>query len=158
MLKTATLAAAAGLFAFVSGASSVSTPNGTTFDLGPSAAVAAETGTTVASGEIYGAGGRYQGSGRVVIRRTANGKLVLDLRDFRVTRGPDLKVWLVAHPKPRRSSDVTGSRTVSLGKLKHSSGNQSYMVPEGTDPAKFTSVVIWCEAFSVLFAGAALGG
>ena len=126
MLKTATLAAAAGLFAFVSGASSVSTPNGTTFDLGPSAAVAAETSTIVASGDIYGAGGRYQGSGRAVIRRTSNGKLVLDLREFRVTRGPDLKVWLVAHPNPRRASDVTGSRYISLGKLKRSSGCPSY--------------------------------
>ncbi len=158
MLKTATLAAAAGLFAFVGAASSVSTPNGTTFDWGPSAAVAAETGTTVASGKIYGVGFLHRGSGRAVIRRAADGKLVLDLRDFSVSSGPDLKVWLVAHPKPRRSSDVTGSRTVSLGKLNRSSGNQSYKIPKGTDPAKFTSVVIWCEAFGVLFASAALGG
>ncbi|HUT47731.1 MAG TPA: DM13 domain-containing protein [Alphaproteobacteria bacterium] len=157
MLKTAILAIPASLFAFIGGISPISTHNGTTFVPGPRAAVAAEAGTVVASGDISGAGGRYQGSGRAVIRRTVDGKLFLDLRDFRVTRGPDLKVWLVAHAGPRRGADVTGSRHISLGGLKRSSGGQSYLIPKGTDLAKYTSVVIWCEAFGVLFAGAPLG-
>ena len=156
MLKTATLAIAAGLFTFVNGAPPISPLNRTTFQPGPSAAEAAEAAIVIASGKISGAGGRYQGSGRAVIRRTSDSKLILDLREFRVTRGPDLKVWLVAHPGPRRGADVTGSRHVSLGELKRSSGGQSYLIPKGTDLTKYTSVMIWCEAFGVLFAGASL--
>jgi Electron transfer DM13 len=40
--------------------------------------------------------------------------------------------------------------------LKSISGDQTYVVPSGTDLTKFKSVVVWCTEFSVNFISAAL--
>mgnify|MGYP006172353025 FL=1 len=45
---------------------------------------------------------------------------------------------------------------VDLGRLKAFKGSQNFEVPAGVDIAKFASVVIWCEQFSVLISPAAL--
>ncbi|CAN5332950.1 DM13 domain-containing protein [soil metagenome] len=71
------------------------------------------------------------------------GKLVLLLDGFSSSNGPDLRVYLSA---------TTGATSfVNLGKLKSTTGKQSYEIPAGTDLAKFKFVLIWCQQFSVLF-------
>lgn len=45
---------------------------------------------------------------------------------------------------------------LNLGDLQSTSGNQTYAVPKGTDVSQFNSVVIYCEAFSVIFSSAPL--
>jgi hypothetical protein len=40
---------------------------------------------------------------------------------------------------------------VNLGRLKGDFGDQNYKIPEGTDLSKYDIVLIWCQAFSVLF-------
>lgn len=98
----------------------------------------------------------HKGSGNAVIKTFPNGTLEVQLSDFKVTNGPDLEIWLSAHPDPASSSDVSDNQWISLGRLKGNVGNQAYVVPEGTDISVFNSVVIWCEQFSVLFSPAAL--
>jgi hypothetical protein len=97
----------------------------------------------------------YPGEGTASIIRTADGRTVLTLTDFGTGTGPDLDVRLVAG-NPASDSDVTGAGSVRLGKLKGTSGNQQYVLPEGVDPAQFTHVYIWCRAFSVGFTRARL--
>ena len=45
---------------------------------------------------------------------------------------------------------------VDLGRLRAFKGSQKYPIPAGVDLAKFPSVVIWCQQFSVLISPADL--
>lgn len=112
--------------------------------------------TPVASGSFRDADGAHRGAGQATLLETGGGAKLLRLTEFQVTNGPDLEVWLVAHPNPESASDVTGSTWLSLGQLKGNIGDQTYMIPDETDLASFGSVVIWCEQFGVLFSPAAL--
>lgn len=112
--------------------------------------------TTLSSGAFRDADAAHKGSGMVSLVALPSGALELQLTEFQVTNGPDLEVWLSAHPDPMSSSDVTGAEWLSLGQLKGNIGDQAYAVPTGTDMAGFQSVVIWCEQFGVLFSPAAL--
>lgn len=112
--------------------------------------------TEIARGSFRDADRAHQGQGTVQVLRTDAGEHLVRFTEFEVTNGPDLKVWLVAEADPQRSADVSASEWVSLGPLKGNIGDQSYMVPAGTDIADFGSVVIWCERFSVLFSPATL--
>lgn len=73
--------------------------------------------------------------------------------DFRAARGPDLKVFL----SPKTVSDVTGKTAVDgsvlLGELTATKGTQEYVVPAGVNLSDFESVLVHCEAYSVLWGG-----
>ena len=86
------------------------------------------------------------------VRRAAGGD-VLTLTSFEVDNGPDLRVYLVAGPA-RDEGEVKDFK--DLGALKGNKGNQQYDVPPGVDLERYTTVVIWCRAFSVNFARAPL--
>ncbi|MEZ5716087.1 MAG: DM13 domain-containing protein [Paracoccaceae bacterium] len=113
-------------------------------------------GSVLARGTFSDADAAHKGSGTVAVVKRPDGMIEIQLTDFRVTNGPDLEVWLSAHPDPKSSSDVTGADWVSLGLLKGNVGNQSYVVPPSADIARFRSVAIWCEQFGVLFSPAPL--
>ena len=116
-----------------------------------------ETGTqTVAVGTLRDADAVHKGTGDVRIVTRADGGYELQLTNFEVTNGPDLEVWLSAHPDPQNSDDIKGAAFVSLGKLKGNIGSQAYAIPADADVASYGSVAIWCEQFGVLFAPAAL--
>ena len=101
-------------------------------------------------GEFQGADEFHFGSGQARLIETAPGELVLSLEDFSVLNGPDLFVYLSSDP------DGWNEDAILLGGLKATDGNFSYEVPAGVDPATVGSAVIWCRAFGVLFASAAL--
>lgn len=98
----------------------------------------------------------HKGSGDAGLYRLADGGHVLRFENLKVTNGPDLHVYLVKHPGPEASSDVTADNYIDLGALKGNIGNQNYTIPAGTDVATFGSVVVWCRAFGVLFSTAPL--
>jgi hypothetical protein len=108
------------------------------------------TSAVLLEGEFVGADDFHFGSGRARLIEIVPGELVLHFDGFSVQNGPDLFVYL--------SPDPTGwtEEAVNLGELKATDGSFSYQVPLGIDPADVGSVVIWCRAFSVLFATAAL--
>jgi len=76
--------------------------------------------------------------------------------DFKTKKGPDLKIFL----SPQSVGDVTGKTAldgaVTLGVLKSNKGTQDYVVPKGVSLANFSSVLIHCEAYSVLWGGGRL--
>jgi hypothetical protein len=98
----------------------------------------------------------HKGSGNAGLYRLADGSHVLRLENLDVTNGPDLHVFLVRHPGPATSSDVTKGNYVDLGALKGNIGNQNYALAAGTDLTGIASVVVWCKAFGVLFSTAPL--
>jgi hypothetical protein len=96
---------------------------------------------------------RHPASGDAEVIGLARGGRVLTLTDFEVDNGPDLRVRLAAGPAT--SEDDTGD-VVDLGALKGNKGDQQYEIPGGVDVTRQATVIIWCRAFSVLFARAPL--
>jgi hypothetical protein len=97
---------------------------------------------------------RHDARGTATAIRLARGGRVLTLTDFDVTNGPDLRVYLVAG-RARTEGDVR--HVVDLGALKGNQGDQQYDIPRRVDLERYSTAVIWCRAFSVLFARAPLG-
>jgi hypothetical protein len=94
----------------------------------------------------------HYGKGRVsVYERT-----VFLEPDFEVGPGPKFHVYLVPNASIRNEAAVKDSMFVDLGRLRSFKGSQRYSIPAGVDLAKYPSVVIWCEAFSVLISPADL--
>jgi hypothetical protein len=89
--------------------------------------------------------------GQATLIRLAEGGRVLTLTDFEVDNGPDLRLYLVAGPA-RSEGEV--SDYVDLGALKGNRGNQQYEIPRSVDLERYSTAVVWCRAFSVLFARA----
>ena len=92
--------------------------------------------------------GTWMGSGSYNVSGVAqiyddNGKKVLLLNTFSSSNGPDLRVYL--------STSTGATMFVNLGKLKSTSGKQTYSIPDGTDINQFKFALIWCQQFSVLF-------
>ena len=107
-------------------------------------------------GQFRDVDGAHRGSGKAQVLVSDAGAALLRFTDFEVTNGPDLEVWLVADPDPKKSADVSASRWLSLGPLKGNKGDQTYVLPEGVDLSEWGSAVIWCEQFGVLFSVATL--
>jgi len=95
----------------------------------------------------------HSASGTATTIRRAAGANVLTLTNFEVDNGPDLRVYLVAGAA-RDESEVDDFK--DLGALKGNKGDQQYDIPRGLDLGRYSTVVVWCRAFSVNFARAPL--
>ena len=118
--------------------------NGTTVNEEMTTTIGQEA-STVYIAEFVGANdGIHNAEGQVkVLKLNDSTNNFLRLEDFKATNGPDLYVYL--------STDKSASDFVNLGRLKGNVGNQNYEIPEGTDLSRYPTVLIWCQAFSVLF-------
>ena len=107
------------------------------------------TSTKIRTGSFIGAGdGFHNAEGLSKIILLGDGSTILRLENFKSTNGPNVHVYL--------STDKTASNFIDLGRLKANNGNQNYNIPNGTDLAKYSMVLIWCKDFSVLFGSAEL--
>lgn len=118
----------------------------------PSAAPTPVAPLTIAAGEFSGTDEFHFGRGTASLIELAPGRYHLRLDAFAVRNGPDLYVYL--------SADADGyvDDALELGKLKATDGSFGYDLPDGVDPARFRSALIWCKQFSHLFAVATFGG
>ena len=98
---------------------------------------------------------RHPATGVATAIRLAGGGRVLTLTDFEVDNGPDLRLYLVAGEA--RSEDEVRD-PIDLGALKGNRGDQQYELPADLDLGRYSTAVVWCRAFSVLFARAPLIG
>lgn len=105
----------------------------------------------VASGEFQKK--KYRIKGAWAIEARADGDYIVLSEDFKTKSGPDLKIFL----SPKTVSDVTGTTAVDgsvlVSVLNTNKGAQEYRIPDGVNLADFQSVLIHCEAFSVLWGG-----
>jgi Electron transfer DM13 len=95
----------------------------------------------------------HSATGTASAIRRARGGRVLTLTSFEADNGPDLRVYLVAG-RARDESEVDDFE--DLGALKGNKGDQQYDIPRGLNLDRYSTVVIWCRAFSVNFARAPL--
>ncbi|MDI9832675.1 MULTISPECIES: DM13 domain-containing protein [unclassified Streptomyces] len=112
---------------------------------------------TVARGELISH--EHATSGSVKLVELADGSHVVRLEDLDTSNGPDLRVWLTDAPVKEGKDGwhvFDDGKYVSLGKLKGNKGDQNYVLPDDVDPARYTSVSIWCDRFDVSFGAAEL--
>ena len=96
------------------------------------------------SNNFKGADFFHNAEGTVTLVTRDDGTQVLQFGDdFKSTPGPDIYVYI--------ATDDRASDFVSLGKIQHNDGAQAYEIPAGTDLNKYDKVLIWCQAFGVLF-------
>ena len=112
--------------------------------------------TKLKSGQFKGQDRFHTGSGAATIYRLVDGSQILRLEDFKVTNGPDLRVYLTRAQNPEGAGEVTGPGHLELSKLKGNMGNQNYPIPDDADVSSFNSVVIFCKPFKVIFSVAPL--
>ena len=118
------------------------------------AAIAEAASFTGQTGDFVRKSKRLNGSYEVIEQ---DGQTLIRFSDdFRAAGGPDLKAFL----SPKSISDATGQNAtegaIRLGELTKTRGGQDYVLPEGVDLADFGSVLVHCEAYSVLWGGANL--
>jgi len=82
------------------------------------------------------------------------GQTLLRLSEgFKTKNGPDLKLFL----SPSKVETLTGQTatdgSVLISALKTNKGSQDYIIPQSVNLAAFQSILIHCEAFSVLWGG-----
>jgi hypothetical protein len=117
--------------------------------------IEADRSRLVATGEFIHANPAdpiHYGKGKVSVYE----RVVFLERDFEVGPGPAFHVYLVPKPSIRKSADVADLMYVDLGRLRAFKGSQRYPIPAGVDLAKYPSVIVWCERFSVLISPADL--
>lgn len=70
-----------------------------------------------------------------------NNQYKVQLEDFSISKGPDLKVFL--------SKTASPTDFVSLGNLTSAT---AYIIPKGIDIAVYSHVLIYCQQYNHLFA------
>ncbi|MBA4453779.1 MAG: DM13 domain-containing protein [Nitrosopumilaceae archaeon] len=103
--------------------------------------------TQTLAGEFEDADFIHKTSGTAIVTIAGDSK-TLDLTNFETLNGPDLYVYM--------SADKSNKDFVELGRLDKFKGDQSYNMPDSVDIVKYHNVLIWCQAFGVLFGSAEL--
>lgn len=94
----------------------------------------------------------HEGRGTAAVVELPGGERKLTLTGFATDPGPDLRVYVSTHDPA--SGDLGDFE--DLGELKGNVGDQQYTVPRGLDVGRYSTVVVWCRAFSVAFTSAGL--
>lgn len=94
-----------------------------------------------------------------IVHNFDNGQNQLVLSNLSTSNGPDVHVWVSKAPVIPGTDGwfVAGSyERLDLGQIKGNKGNQVYALPETLNVADWTSIVLWCDDFSVSFGAAEL--
>ena len=111
----------------------------------------AQTAQVKAQGDFIRKAKKLKGSYSIV---EENGQTIIRFADnFKTVNGPDLKVFLSPQTVEGAKGSTATQDAVLLGFIKSETGTQDYIVPAGVSLANFNSVLIHCEAFSVLWGG-----
>lgn len=108
-------------------------------------------------GNVQIAAGRFssiahESSGKAAVVELPSGARKLTLSDFETDPGPDLRLY-VSTGDPAEG-DL--GRFRDLGALKGNVGDQQYDLSRHVKIARYSTVVVWCRAFSVAFTSAPL--
>ena len=83
-----------------------------------------------------------------------NGQTIIAFDDdFKTKGGPALKVYLSPKPIETLTGQTALADSLYLGVLKSNEGAQQYRIPDDIDISQYSSLIIQCEAYSVLWGG-----
>ena len=108
---------------------------------------------TLVSGEFMSRS--HPTEGRVLVLNDGSEQRFLRFEDFRTDNGPDLNVWLSSAPPDAPVRDFLND-WIDLGDLKGNVGAQNYEIPPSVDLDRYSTVLVWCVRFSVVFGSAGL--
>jgi len=74
-------------------------------------------------------------------------------KSFKTKKGPDLKIFFSRQSIDTATGNNATENAVLLAPLRSSKGAQEYVLPADIDLNDFTSLLIHCEAYSVLWGG-----
>jgi hypothetical protein len=94
-------------------------------------------------------------TGTVRVLELADGRRFARLEGFETDNGPDLFVYLSTNPAGG-AEGAFDDDYANLGELQGNIGDQNYELPSDVDPARYASVVIWCDRFDAAFGAADL--
>ena len=97
----------------------------------------------------------HPAEGTAEVLGDGTGQRFLRFEDFATDNGPDLNVYL-STAAPDAPAGEFDDDFIDLGDLKGNIGSQNYEIPEGTDLDRYSTVVIWCVRFGVVFGAAEL--
>ena len=103
-------------------------------------------------GPLEGADSFHTASGRVLLVRAPDGRVILRFEDYEVRNGPGLYVYLTPDP----DGDVRAAGAIEVSGVRATRGSVNYEVPPDADHASFRAAVIYCRPFAVTFATARL--
>ena len=111
---------------------------------------APERNVQIASGRFSSIA--HDSMGKAAVVELPSGSRKLTLSDFETDPGPDLRLYVST------SDPAYGDlgRFRDLGALKGNVGDQQYDLSRGVRIARYSTVVVWCRAFSVAFTSAPL--
>jgi len=96
---------------------------------------------------------RYKIEGTAKIEDIDGSTHLVLSEDFKTKNGPDLKVYLTRKPIDSLTGQDVKNDATKIGVLKSNKGAQSYIIPAELNLSEYESVVIHCEAFTVLWGG-----
>ncbi len=95
--------------------------------------------------------------GTVTVYQLADGSWVIRLEDFEVRNGPQLHLFLSAHPAPRTTEELRQDNLAfDWGPLQGTVGSQNYRLPAEFDMGMVHSVVIFSLPYQEIFSSAEL--
>lgn len=108
-------------------------------------------GTPLVRGNITAVGDKIA-TGQAVVAVDPERGMEIRLENFRVSRAPDLHVYLTKNPVPRTPDELKTQGFVDLGSLKGNAGNQNYGIPRDTPVQEFNVLVIYSQTFGAIYA------
>lgn len=118
-----------------------------------SALIIASTATAADTSDKPFVKKRYSIDGSAKIETVDGQNRLVFSEDFRTKNGPDLKVYLSKLPINALSAQEVDQSSVRLSVLKSNKGSQSYIIPGNISLKDYQSVIIHCEAYTVLWGG-----
>jgi electron transfer DM13 len=97
-----------------------------------------------------------RGEGTVSLYRLPSGRLALRYEDFYTSPSPGLELWLSRARNLKSTLDARRAPHVSVGAMRSTFGSYNQLLPPGTGADEIESIVVWCPAVTIAFAGAPL--
>lgn len=111
--------------------------------------------TTVGTGTFYNID--KTGTGKVTVYHQADGRFSARLENFFVSPNVDLELRLSTLEAPHSSQEFSAASSEVVATMDVTAGSVNYTFPEGVDPGRYKSVVVWCPPIRSAYAAATLG-
>ena len=120
----------------------------------PLQAMTAPGSHDVRTGSFYGIA--QKSVGRLTVYRLATGRYALRLTNFYVSPNIDLQLRLDPLRAPHSTRQYLATRSVLVAPLPVTAGSLNFVVPAGTNPLRYGSIVIWCPTIVSAYAAVTL--
>jgi len=95
-------------------------------------------------------------AGDVAVYELTDGKRVMRFSHFRVSKAPELHVYLLAAPDAATKTTMTKAGLLDLGRLRRNEGAQNFDVPMEADLVRYQTVTLGSQRDHLTFATASL--